>query len=140
MSSNKILKEIIIIVLLGIFFGFIVGSFYFFIFIIENQYIQYKMLRLVAFNFQNFLNKWVIITINLFIILWLLFFISKLIWKSFFSNIVEINNKVENKKYIYIIYISLFIKKECSYRKTGLRLFKGGNMSICIAMIMPIRT
>lgn len=99
----KVLKEIIIIPLLGIIFGFFVGSFYSFILIIENQYIQYKMFRLVAFNLQKSLNKCVILSLYLFIILWLLFFISKFIWKLFFSNVIEINIKNKNKIYIYII-------------------------------------
>ena len=100
---------------IGIIIGFIAGlinSVYFTI--LPNKYFQDKMYRLAASSLQEHLNKWVILSLLLFIVLLLSLSFVKFFWKLLFVNVVEFNVKNKNKlRYILgsgcIISFVLFI-------------------------------
>lgn len=67
-------KKIITILLIGITVGFITGLVDFFWQIIANQYIQYKMYRIVAVTFQKSLNNNIFYVVTLSLALLILWF------------------------------------------------------------------
>lgn len=82
----------------GIIIGFIVGFIPSVQYIISHHYIQYKMFRLVAFVFQTYLNRGMIMCTSallvLFLLLLLILFITRFVWKpSLLNNLdVQIND------------------------------------------------
>ena len=57
-------NKIINIVSISVIIGFVLGISVFIDFIISNNYIEHKMHRLIAFNMQLNLNKWVVLSIG----------------------------------------------------------------------------
>lgn len=73
--------------------------------IVANRYIQYKMYRLIALSLQESLNNWMILTI----IISFLLFIIWLLWKLLLPNIIEIHIKDKNRFRMLSACIACFI-------------------------------
>jgi len=108
MKVKKIIPVLSVGAIIGFISGFLLSFGQFkpsFINIVANRYIQYKMYRLLALNLQGFLNKWMIVTI----IIPFLLFVIWLLWKLLCSNIIDISVKNKNKLRILVACIACSI-------------------------------
>lgn len=73
--SKKIICALSIVIIVGFLLGFIVPLQH----IISNGYIQYQMFRMIAFIFQESLNKWTLITFISLLAVFLIYFLYRLL-------------------------------------------------------------
>jgi arylsulfatase len=92
MKSRKTIGALSIMIMLGFIAG-LVHSIYFNV--IPNQYFLYKMHTMVALSLQKYLNKWVTLSLFLFIALLMSFYIIKIIWNLSGNKILTVNVKDE---------------------------------------------
>ena len=116
-------KKVIRLLSLAIIFGFIVGIFVGVNHISNNQYIKYRMFRLVLYTTVKDLNYWLVASIFFFTVVAVYWFIIKTI-RQLFINTFELH--IKNKKTFLTAVILLFTALICyvwvDINKCGLSL------------------
>jgi arylsulfatase A-like enzyme len=101
----KIIKNIIRFIPFIITAGFIFGLIEFVDHILKNQYVQFRMIRLVVLNLQTFLNHWILKAVIISLIYVIVSLLTIIVWNKILIKLIDI--RIRDKSKLRIILIGL---------------------------------
>lgn len=103
------MKKLINVLSASLIIGFILALVFFLYNIFNSGYISQKFYRLTVLNFQEYMNRWIAMSVLFGLGLFVFFLAGKFIWKLFFSEIIEIHIKNQKKLWVFAFCSVFFI-------------------------------